>query len=885
MGEVYRARDTRLGRDVAIKVLPQAFATDADRLARFEREARVLASLDHPHIGTILGVEESGGVRALVLGLVEGDTLAERILRAPIPLAEALEYARQIADALEAAHEKGIIHRDLKPSNIKITSAGVVKVLDFGLAKAEQLSSSEVGNTAVTATASGIVLSPEQARGHAVDKRADIWAFGCVLYEMLTGRDAFARLTPSDTVAAILERDPDLGALPTNTPPGIARLFKRCFEKDPKRRLRDIGEARVEIDDAQHGRTLHDDSPRPIFRRWQVATFLGVVLVGVAAAAFLVWTRVRPPAASAESTERFLVGVTPADAFGPGPTRANPRFPYSARTDVALSPDGALLVFSARKDGRQQLFLRTRNRLESTPIAGTENSNSPFFSPDGRWLGFWTGAVDPGAIGELKKMRLDGTPPVTLAKVAPLRGATWGSNDIVFATTDSEALLWRVPASGGLPHTLTHRDPDDRRRHSLPHMLPDGRAVLYTVGSEQANFADGEIVVMSLATGDTHVALDRGVDARYVPSGHLVYVRDGTLMAAPFDLKGLRITGTPAAIVNGVMQAVRTSSLSLSETGAGQFSVSNTGALVYVPSAPAPELVWSLVWVSRNGTVTPSMLPLGSYGGPRLSPDGQRVALFTLARGTFIHDLARGGLVSVAPGKLWPTFTPDGKQITVTDPTGFVSMSLEGGATEHLAIDATDRGAHPAGSWSPDGQTLLFTTFVDDGVWEIRALSRTGGDRKVHPSRNAAVNERFPQFSPDGEWFVYSSNERGEEEVFVERYRGAAERYQVSTNGGTAPAWAPSGREVFYVAAAPEGRITMMAVDVTLGPRFVAGRPQPLFEGRYGVGSPHRHYDVLRDGRFLMVRGPEGPPSPPVTQMVLVLNWFEELKRLAPSDR
>jgi len=890
MGEVYRARDTSLPRDVAIKVLPQAFANDADRLARFEREARVLASLDHPHIGTILGVEESDGVRALVLGFVEGDTLAERIARGPIPLAEALEYARQIADALEAAHEKGIIHRDLKPSNIKITTAGVVKVLDFGLAKAEQLSSSEVRD-AVTVTASGVVLgtvaymSPEQARGQAVDKRADIWAFGCVLYEMLTGRDAFARLTPSDTLAAILDRDPDLRAMPANTPPRIEHLLKRCFEKDPKRRLRDIGEARVEIDDAQHGRAWQDDSPRPISRRWPVATVSGVVLLGVAAAAFFVWTRARPPAASAESAARFFVGVSPADAFGPGPTRANSRFPFPARTDVALSPDGTLLVFSARKDGRQQLYLRTRDRLESTPIPGTDNSNSPFFSSDGQWLGFWTGTVDVGAIGELKKMRLDGSPPVTLANVPPLRGATWGSDEIVFAVTDGQGLLWRVPASGGVPHTLTRRDPNDRRRHSLPHMLPEGRGVLYTVATEQANFLDGETLVMSRETGETHVVLDRGVDARYVPSGHLVYVRDGTLMAAPFDLKAVRVTGTPVAIVKDVMHAVHTTSLTLSETGAAQFSVSNSGALVYVMSAPVPELLMSLVWVGRNGTVTPSTLPLGPYGGPRLSPDGQRVALFTLARGTLIHDLVRGGLMSVAPGVNWPTFTPDGKRITVTDPSGFVSMSLEGGVADHFAIEGLGRAPHPAGSWSPDGQTLLFTKFVDEGVWEIRALSPTGGDRKVHPSGSTAVNERYPQFSPDGEWFVYSSNERGEEEVFVERYRGAAERYPISTNGGTAPAWAPSGREVFYVTAAPEGRIRMMAVDVTLSPKFTAGRPHPLFEGQYGVGTPHRHYDVSHDGRFLMVRGPEGPPSPPVTQMVLVLNWFEELQRLARSDR
>ena len=890
MGEVYRARDTSLGRDVAIKVLPQAFATDADRLARFEREARILASLDHPHIGTIHGIEDSEGVRAIVLALVEGETLADRIARGPIPMGEALEYARQIADALEAAHDKGVIHRDLKPANIKITPAGVVKVLDFGLAKAGEASSREALTQPANATGTGVVLgtlaymSPEQARGHAVDKRADIWAFGCVLYEMLTGRDGFAGRTPSDTIAAILERDADVQALPATTPSGIERLLKRCFEKDPRRRLRDIGEARVAIDDAQHGRGLPDDSPRPVVRWWLVATCL-VALTAVAAAAFLLWTRARPPAANAESGSRFLVGVSPADAFGPGPARTPDVFPYPARTDVALSPDGTLLVFSARKDGRQQLYLHTRNRLESTPIAGTDNSNSPFFSPDGQWLGFWTGTVDTGAIGELKKMRLDGSPPVSLAHVAPLRGATWGLNDIVFATVGGDAVLWRVPASGGVPQRLTRRDPTDSRGHSLPQMLPDGRAVVYTIGSPGSNFADGEIAAMSLATGETHVVLDRGVDARYVPTGHLVYVRDGTLMAVAFDPNRLRVTGTPAAIVNGVMQAVRTYSLTLSETGAAQFSVSNSGALVYVPSAPVPELLMSLVWVGRDGTVTALSLPPGPYGGPRLSPDGQRVALVTRARGTMIHDLARGGLMSVAPGKIWPTFTPDGKRITVTEPSGFVSMSLEGGAPEHLALDPPVSEAHPAGSWSPDGQTLLFTKFVNDGAWEIHALSRNGGDRRVHPSVNAAVNERYPQFSPDGEWFVYSSNERGEEEVFVERFGGAAERYPISTNGGISPAWAPSGREVFYVTVAPEGRIRMMAVDITLTPRFAAGRPRVLFEGRYGLGSPHRQYDVSRDGRFLMLRGPEVPPAPPVTQMVLVLNWFEELKRLAPSDR
>jgi Periplasmic component of the Tol biopolymer transport system len=411
-------------------------------------------------------------------------------------------------------------------------------------------------------------------------------------------------------------------------------------------------------------------------------------------------------------------------------------------------------------------------------------------------------------------------------------------------------------------------------------MLPDGRAVLYTTSSP--NYSDGQTVVMSLATGETHVVLDQGIDARYIPSGHLVYVHDGTLMAAPFDLQGLRVTGTPVVIVKGLMQALRTGFISVGDTGAGQFSVSNTGALVYVPGAPVPDLRMSLVWVSRNGTVTPTTLPPGPYGGPRLSPDAKRVLLFGNQR-ILIHDLVRGGLMPVAPGT-WFTLTPDGKQITVNEPSGFVSTSIEGGVTDHFAVDAP--GVHTAGSWSPDNQTLLFTRFIADGVWEIRAVSHTGGDRKVHPAGNAPINERYPQFSPDGEWFVYSSNERGEEQIYVERYRGATERYAISTNGGTAPVWAPNGREVFYEtpAAEPE-HMKMMAVDVTLSPAFKAGIPHVLFEGHYNPGTPHRHYDVSPDGRFLMLQGPQAPPSSPVTQMVLVLNWFEELKRLAPSDR
>jgi serine/threonine protein kinase/Tol biopolymer transport system component len=896
MGEVYRARDTRLGRDVAIKVLPQAFANDADRLARFEREARVLASLDHPHIGTIHGIEESDGVRALVLGLVGGDTLAERIARGPLSIAEALEYARQIADALEAAHDRGIIHRDLKPGNIKIAPPGIVKVLDFGLAKADGLSSDAIAaSMATNATGSGVVLgtpaymSPEQARGLMVDKRTDIWAFGCVVYEMLTGRDAFGGLTPSDTLAAILERDADLQVLPAAAPPGIARLLKRCFEKDPRRRLRDIGEARIEIEEAMHALAVRADDVVPVpakstaatesslwpisNRRWLIATVLGMVILG-AAIVTIVWMR-RDVPVSVPTATRFLLGVTPAEAFGPALFRTNGVAPPPTRTDVALSPDGTFLVFSGRTGVRQQLYLHQMNRLGSVPIAGTENSNSPFFSPDGQWLGFWTGKVDAGEIGELKKLRLDGGPAVTLAKVPPLRGATWGSNEIVFAQVEGEGRLWRVPAAGGMPEPLTTRDPNDRRLHSLPHMLPDGRSVLYTI-STRSPF-EGQTAVLSLSTGETHVVLDRGVDARYVPSGHLVYVNDRTLMAVPFDVKALRVTGTPTAIVGGVIQAIRTSFISVFETGAAQFSVSDTGTLVYVQGDPNPEPSRSLVWISRNGTVTPTTVPPGPFLGPRLSPDGQSVLLNTMTRGGLsVHDLARGGLTHLKTNGAWSTWTPDGKQITVSGPGGFVSMSIERGVTERLTVEAPSQ----PGSWSPDGQTLLFTRFGRDGRWEIRALSRTGGDRRVRPAGDMPINERHPQFSPDGKWFVYTSNESGRDEVYVERFPGPSERHKVSTDGGTAPAWASNGGELFYAMEPGGGLVRMMSVDIKLEPAFSAGRPRMLFERRWMPGTPYRNYDVSRDGRFLMLLEGEWLPAPAATQMVLVLNWFEELKRL-----
>ena len=605
-----------------------------------------MASLNHPHIATVHGLEPFASSRALVMELVEGPTLADRIARGPLAVSEALPVACQIAEALEAAHEKGIVHRDLKPANIKITPDSIVKVLDFGLAKAirppedaPELPHSPAFTTG--GTKDGVLLgtaaymSPEQVRGQAVDNRADIWAFGCVLYEMLSGRRAFQGDEVSDILAGILRDDPAWDALPASTPQSVRQLVRRCLEKDRRERLQAIGDARLEISEALTRRT--DDEPTATPRSHTSRAKSIVPLAAVAGATALVvgigtWM-MKPSSPAAERLiARSLIAVDPFDqrpAASAGETRPSIGGPF--RTAIAVSPDGRTLVFRGmrgvghRHQQSWQLFLRPLDRLEATPIPGTEGAQNPFFSPDGAWIGYW-------ADREIRRVPTAGGPPSTVARLpsdydGPPRtvGASWGDGDvIVFATPDA---VWRVASSGGTPEAVT-KPGEDEYAYKLPQMLPGGRAVLFTLQKTLWRWDDAQIVVQSLDTGEQKVLLDDGADARYVPSGHLVFVRRGTLMAVPFDPARLTLTGAPVAMIDGVMQAANNGNVG-ADSGAGQFAIAAQGRLIYVTGGITPDQDRALVWVDRNGNVEPLVAPRLEYMAPRLAPNGQRVVVST----------------------------------------------------------------------------------------------------------------------------------------------------------------------------------------------------------------------------------------------------------------
>ena len=663
MGEVYQARDTKLDRDVALKVLPEAFTSDPYRLARFEREAKVLASLNHPNIGSIYGLEEAEGVKALVLELVEGPTLADRIARGPIPLDEALPIAKQIAEALEAAHEQGVIHRDLKPANVKVREDGTVKVLDFGLAKAFQpnatdasVSASPTISRTAAATQMGMVIgtaaymSPEQAKGKVIDKRADIWAFGCVLFEMLTGTRVFVAGDVSDTLAYVLTKEIDWTTLPAETPPALGHLLRRCLERDPKRRLRDIGDAWLELEDPLVLPTSEATRRPPLVPRprvWQrpvPALAIALLLAGVAGLVG-VWSVVRPPAGS---LARFVIN-TPPD----GPlTTANPS------PEVAISPDGARIVYLSGSgvNNTWQLYVRSVEQLDATLLRGTEGGGyAPFFSPDGASVGFRDGTT-------LKQVSVLGGPALTIADVGGgVRGASWGRDDsIVFATGNSNGLL-RIPSVGGEPEVLTTVDPEQgETAHRWPEVLPNGKGVLFTAwsGTDEGS----RIAVVSTETGQVTYLLTGGSNPHYSPTGHLVYAVGGTLRAVGFDAERLELTSdNPVPVVENV---------TTKPSGAASFSVADNGSLVYVlggGGAAGPQR--SLVWVDREGGETPLDSPLRGYRRPRVSPDGTRVAVDVFIGGNgdiWIHDLRRGteAILTTDPAvDDAPLWTPEGDRV------------------------------------------------------------------------------------------------------------------------------------------------------------------------------------------------------------------------------
>ena len=891
MGEVYRARDLKLNRDVAVKILPERFAFDSDRSARFTREAHLLATLNHPNIGAIYGLEESTGTKALVLELVEGATLADRIALGPVPLDEALPIARQIADALEAAHEKGIIHRDLKPANIKIARDGAVKVLDFGLAKvwdgapqsdpsaSPRLTATDVGGGTILGTPT--YMSPEQARAQALDRRTDIWSFGCVLYEMLTGRAPFAGDTLTDTLAAILDREPDHTALPAASPPAIRRLLRRCLEKDRTRRLADIADARLDIADASNGAEPEPPGLPATSRRRELMLGSSMLLLGLITSAMLVWATRREPIPP--KTTRSILSVAPTnDVSGANPLEQRAGGMRPTRTAIALSPDGTTLVFGAIWGGRQQLYVRALDQLDATPIPGTSGGSSPFFSPDGQWVGF-------SADGELRKVPLGGGPAVRLCEASALFGATWGDDGTIVFATQRNGGLWSVPAAGGPPQSLTTPQPGEYS-HRLPQLLPGSRAVMFTILKGPALWDDTQIVVRSLDTGQQTLLVNGGADGRYLSTGHLVYVRLGTLMAVPFDPVRLAVTGGSTGVIDGVMQAADRNRSYMENTLAGQFTVSTTGALVYLTGGWVPAGNRSLTWVDRHGASQAVPAPPRSYSAPRLSPDGQRVTVNT--RGPshlWSFDIVRGVLapVSIDGQSDHGVFTPEGNRIAFRSGAGGREGNLYwkaadgSGDVERLSISG--RSQTPS-TWSPDGTTLAYMEEGESkGFFQFDIWLLSIGDRKTRPLIRTAANEMTPEFSPDGRWLAYVSNESGRHEVYVRPYPGPGERHLISTNGGEQPAWNKNGRELFYVRGgfyARGGVPTLMHVTVATAPTFRAGTPEALFENAALASSWGRGYDVARDGqRFLLTLGAEATTSAVPPQLIYVQHWFEELKQ------
>jgi len=874
MGEVYCARDTALGRDVAIKILPRLFVGDPERLARIEREARVLAALNHPNIGAIYGLENLDGTPALVLELVGGSTLADRLASGRVPLRDALTIAAQIALALEAAHEKGIVHRDLKPANVVLTSDGHVKVLDFGLARAvgSDASGPDLSKSpAITAsgTKDGVILgtgaymSPEQARGKSVDKRADIWAFGCGLYEMLTGRLAFRGETLSDTIASILQGEPDWRALPETTPSSIQRLLRRCLEKDPARRLRDIGDARIEIEDVLSGASptsaaTSTVTPPQRFVRlpWSIAAVAS--LVALAAIGALTWgvrNALRGPTA-APRISRMTIASSGATAVAP-----------TGKRSLAITPDGKRVVYIG--NGGKQIFVRPLDQLEATAIVtGTAPLNFVFVTPDGQSVGFDEGNT-------IKRVSLAGGPVSTFAEPILHQGATWAADDTIIIGS-YDAGLQRVSA-GGVVTGLTQIAPErGELAHTWPEMLPGGRAVLFTELATKGGLAAAQVAVLDLATGSTTVLVRGGSHAHYVSSGHLVYTAGETLKAVQFDLASQTLRGTPVTVLPHLLTAA---------TGGGQFVVAGDGTLAYVEAPDAASArSTTLAWVDRQGREEPITAPARPYRQPRVSPDGTRVALAMSESGTgpdtniWLWDLARrklDQLTLTSSGYNYPVWTPEGRRLIFHKPVGHVFWQSADGTG---AIEPLKSGAGLPSGVTPDGKRLLFNSPAGRDVMMLEL--DTG---RIQSLVATSANERNGVVSPrDGRWLAYESDISGQLEIYIKPFPDLDGGWKVSMAGGTRPLWAPNGQELFYVA--PDGAIMAARVHPR-GSAWSAESAVKLFGGPYATGgaSEGRNYDVSADGtRFLMVKEPANQAVEP--HIVVVQNWFEELKRLVPRN-
>ena len=872
MGEVYRARDTKLARDVALKVLPEAFARDAKRMARFEREAKVLASLSHPGIATVFGLEDSGKVRALVMELVEGPTLADRIKQGAVPPEETLPIAKQICEAIEYAHERGIVHRDLKPSNIKQTAEGQVRVLDFGLAKAleGEAASADISNSptlSAMATHAGVLLgtaaymSPEQAKGKAADRRADIWAFGCVLYEMLTGKMPFAGGTVSETLAAIIRAEPEWNALPANTPSRIRELLQRCLRKDPRQRLQAIGDARIAIEETLGGAGENAPvavAPETPARAWLsfLPWGLTVLLAMALAAAFLIFpSAMRGPTAT--------------------PLRASLLPPEGTEfftRNMALSPDGTKMAFTVRSktETKSRLWIRSLESATAQPIAGTEGANDPFWSPDSKSVAFFTND------NKLKRVDASGGPVITLADAPSPRGGSWGSNgEIVFAPALGGKGLEEVPSGGGQVSRVTSLDPSSKlNSHRWPFFLPDGRHLLFFAfanpGAEsEPNGYQTGIYALDLKTRESHFLTQASSQAEYA-DGYLLFVADGNLMAQPLDPSSLKLSGEAVPLAEAVSYNAH--------FGIAAFTASASGLLAYLSERTGAS---ALMWFGRDGKEMGQLGEPGQFSTVAISPDGQKVVTTVgepggLKSDIWNYELTRGTSTRLTPEGSradFPIWSKDGSRVFYCDtgPKGAGIYSLSNSGYGGSSLVAAISSEIATNSLSPDGNRLLYMKFVS-GL-PLLWIHESKPDIKEYALPLSKSESGEGQFSPDGRWLAYVSDDSGQQEIYVVPYPSLSNRWQVSVDGGSQPRWRGDGKEIYYIA--PDGNLMAAPVEAP-GAAFKSGIPTALFQTRIvAVAYDYIQYDVAKDGQKFLINSKMAEGTQPIT---IYSNWETALR-------
>ena len=884
MGEVYRARDTRLDRVVAIKILPPHLSEDPILRQRFEREAKAISSLNHPHICVLYDIGTQDGTQFLVMECVEGETLAKRLEKGPLPLEQVLRYGTQIADALDKAHRSGVVHRDLKPGNIMLTSSGA-KLLDFGLAKAAPPLAAEATLTAAATrttpvTQQGTIvgtfhyMSPEQVEGKEVDARSDIFSFGTVLYEMVTGQRAFTGKSQLSVASAILEKDPEpIGRLQPMTPPALDRTIRVCLSKDPEDRWQTARDLLLELKwIADAGSQA--DLPAPVVSNRRVRERLAWTAV-----AFFVLTAVA-----------LTIGFVLRAPKPLQPMRLNAEIGADASlfttfgTSAILSPDGTRLAFIASgSDQKQRMYVRPLDQLQASVLPGTENVRNPFFSPNGEWIGFF-------ADGRLKKISVRGGSAVTLCEAPDDRGGSWSEDGTIVFTSESRSGLSKISSAGGSPEQLTTLNQASEHTHRWPQVLPGGKAVLFTSSVLRGNFEGADIVAYAMSTGQRKTVLHGGFYPRYLPTGHLVYMHEGTLFGVPFDAKRLEVTGQAAPVLEGVV--------SNPGTGGAQFSFSEAGNLVYVPGR-STAVVTSIYWMDHEGKFQPLRESPASYASPEFSPDGRRLAV-TIYDGKrsdiWVYEWGRDALTRLTftgEANKSPVWTPDGQGITyVTQEKGgaynlYWKRADGAGDAQRLSENKNDQ-YHS--SWRPDGKFLAFTQSNPETRSDIMILPIEGNEKSGWMPRepkvflNSTYEVTSPVFSPDGRWLAYASNESGNYEVYVRPFPGPGGKWQISTEGGGFPKWSRNGKELFY--RAQDSKL-MVAAYTASGDSFVAGKPQLWSPGQFvDLGPFYNSFALHPDGkRFAVLKAPGAGETAPVHKVTFIFNFFDELRRKVPTGK